>query len=168
MLSQCSVFFICTCHALRPILLNADYSSSCPTCPAVAEAFLGRSSSLRCVQPNMLKPHYSLLDIHIQTKLTGVVSPHDLRISVAGWIRVASYPRTWCLPCLAAFGRLGSSITVQVSKRFKFCTSTSFDDPRLNLVHEDAAEFVKKEVRLRPTCLGSPFDVPWARSFFRA
>lgn len=37
----------------------------------------------------------------------------------------------------------------QVSKRFDFCTSTSFGDPRLTLVHEDAAEFVKREVRRR-------------------
>lgn len=36
----------------------------------------------------------------------------------------------------------------QVSKRFNLCTSTSFGDPRLTLVHEDAAEFVKKEVRI--------------------
>ncbi|CAM9215337.1 unnamed protein product [Discosporangium mesarthrocarpum] len=33
----------------------------------------------------------------------------------------------------------------EVSKRFNFCTSTSFDDPRLTLVHEDAAEFVRRE-----------------------
>lgn len=37
---------------------------------------------------------------------------------------------------------------IQVSKRFNLCTATSFDDPRLTLVHEDAAEFVKREVRL--------------------
>lgn len=36
----------------------------------------------------------------------------------------------------------------QVSKRFNLSTATCFDDPRLTLVHEDAAEFVKKEVRL--------------------
>lgn len=37
----------------------------------------------------------------------------------------------------------------QVSKSFNLSTATSFDDPRLTLVHEDAAEFVKKEVRTR-------------------
>lgn len=34
----------------------------------------------------------------------------------------------------------------QVSKRFDFCTASAFGDARLTLVHEDAAEFVKREV----------------------
>ncbi|CAM9103585.1 unnamed protein product [Choristocarpus tenellus] len=33
----------------------------------------------------------------------------------------------------------------EVVQRFNLCTSTSFDDPRLTLVHDDAAEFVNKE-----------------------
>ncbi|KAG5190364.1 spermidine/spermine synthase [Tribonema minus] len=32
-----------------------------------------------------------------------------------------------------------------VSKKFEFSTATAFGDPRLRLVHEDAAEFVKRE-----------------------
>lgn len=36
---------------------------------------------------------------------------------------------------------------VQVSKRFDFCTASAFSDKRLTLVHEDAAEFVRREVR---------------------
>lgn len=36
---------------------------------------------------------------------------------------------------------------MQVSKRFDFCTASAFGDKRLTLVHEDAAEFVKREVR---------------------
>lgn len=36
---------------------------------------------------------------------------------------------------------------VQVSKRFDFCTASAFGDKRLTLVHEDAAEFVKREVK---------------------
>eukprot|EP00904_Undaria_pinnatifida_P006612 jgi/Undpi1/3080/HiC_scaffold_15.g06455.m2 len=37
------------------------------------------------------------------------------------------------------------SLVCEVSQRFNLCTSTSFGDARLTLVHEDAAEFVKKE-----------------------
>jgi len=33
----------------------------------------------------------------------------------------------------------------EVSKKFGFSTATSFDDQRLTLIHEDAAEFVKRE-----------------------
>lgn len=36
---------------------------------------------------------------------------------------------------------------MQVSKRFDLCTASAFGDARLTLVHEDAAEFVKREVR---------------------
>ncbi|CAM9241431.1 unnamed protein product [Chrysoparadoxa australica] len=32
----------------------------------------------------------------------------------------------------------------EVTKKFEFTTATAFDDPRLNLVHEDAAEFVSR------------------------
>ncbi|CAM9967556.1 unnamed protein product, partial [Phaeothamnion confervicola] len=36
-------------------------------------------------------------------------------------------------------------VVCEVSKRFEFSTATAFADPRLNLVHEDAAEFVKRD-----------------------
>lgn len=36
---------------------------------------------------------------------------------------------------------------MKVAKRFEFCTASAFGDARLKLVHEDAAEFVTKEVR---------------------
>ncbi|CAM9160975.1 unnamed protein product [Pylaiella littoralis] len=37
------------------------------------------------------------------------------------------------------------SMVCEVSKRFDLCTASAFGDKRLTLVHEDAAEFVKRE-----------------------
>lgn len=47
----------------------------------------------------------------------------------------------------------------QVAKRFELCTSTSFGDSRLTLVHEDAAEFVKREVSHKFTNPNTKFAV---------
>lgn len=45
------------------------------------------------------------------------------------------------------WARCDVSVHMKVAKRFEFCTASAFGDARLKLVHEDAAEFVTKEVR---------------------